>query len=95
MLETKMTKEAKIMTDCDYPNCERCDKYIEHECTVPIVVSKQNFHELTLELAWLKKTLQEVENALYDEILGTKREPKDVLYEAVDCSCGIPEGYEL
>lgn len=57
-LEQLSESKAKPATGCIYPNCEECDKYHGHYCTVPIVVSKQmwknldgiiNMHQMRIE----------------------------------------------
>lgn len=45
-LEQLSENKAKPATDCIYPECEECDKYHGHYCTVPIVVSKQMWKNL-------------------------------------------------
>lgn len=45
-LERVSQSKAKPMSGCIYPECEECDKYHGHYCTVPMVVSKQMWKNL-------------------------------------------------
>lgn len=71
-LEHKTEKTAKPVSECVYPKCEECDKYHGHFCTVPIVVSKQDWLSMH---DWAQKTTNRIcdlENLVTEEILGTK-----------------------
>lgn len=42
-LEQLAESKAKPATECIFPKCEECDKYHGKYCTVPMVVSKQQW----------------------------------------------------
>ena len=63
---------AQPMRECPYPNCELCYLYIGNYCTVPMVVSKQNYLLVGEKLAIMEKRLTDLENLITDEILGDK-----------------------
>lgn len=60
---------AKPASACIYPQCEKCDKYHGHYCTVPMVVSKQNWLTTEAAIARLEKRVSELEYLVADEIL--------------------------
>ena len=64
-LEHKTTNTAKPISECVYPKCEECDKYHGHYCTVPIVVTKQNY----LMAGERLRKLEETVDALKEDIL--------------------------
>ena len=69
-LERKTERTAKPISECVYPKCEDCDKYHGHYCTVPMVVSKQIYHQTAERMAKIEKHLIELENLVTEEILG-------------------------
>lgn len=71
LLERVDANRAKPVTDCPYPNCERCDKYHGHYCTVPMVVSKQIWRLTEALIVQMENRLTELENLVTDEILGS------------------------
>lgn len=67
---------AKPASECVYPKCEECDKYHGHYCTVPIVVSKQDWLSMH---DWAQKTTNRIcdlENLVTEQILGAEWERK-------------------
>lgn len=70
---------AKPMEKCKYPLCEECVHYIGHYCTVPIVVSKQQWLILEGKMWEWYKRMDDLENLVTDEIL---RSDKDVAMPA-------------
>lgn len=75
-LERKSEKTAKPMSKCLYPKCEECDKYHGHYCTVPMVVSKQNYLLTEKKLQSLEARLNDLENLVTEQILGAEWERK-------------------
>lgn len=71
-LERKTERTAKPISECVYPKCEDCDKYHGHYCTVPMVVSKQIYRETMERIGKIEKTIIELENLVYDKLLGDK-----------------------
>lgn len=71
-LERKTERTANPISECVYPKCEECDHYHGHYCTVPMVVSKQNYLLVGEKLAIMEKRLTDLENLITDEILGDK-----------------------
>ena len=71
-LERKTERTAKPISECIYPKCEECDKYHGHFCTVPMVVSKQIYRETMERIGKIEKTIIELENLVYDKLLGDK-----------------------
>ncbi len=69
-LERKTERTAKPISECVYPKCEDCDKYHGHYCTVPMVVSKQIYHQTAERMSKIEKHLIELENLVTEEILG-------------------------
>ena len=65
---------AKPMGKCKYPLCEECVHYIGHYCTVPIVISKQNYIIINDKIDDLMKRVLDLENLVYDELLKDKGE---------------------
>ena len=63
---------AKPMEKCKYPLCEECVHYIGHYCTVPIVISKQNYIIINDKIDDLMKRVLDLEILVYDEILKPK-----------------------
>ena len=75
-LEHKTASTAKPASECVYPKCEECDKYHGHYCTVPIVVSKQDWLSMH---DWAQKTTNRIcdlENLVTEQILGAEWERK-------------------
>jgi len=72
-LEQTAEDTAKPAEECLYPACEKCDKYHGSWCTVPMVVSKQNFLLTADLLTALDKRVNELEKIITDEILGLKQ----------------------
>ena len=72
-LEHMSNVTAKPAGECIYPRCEDCDKYHGHWCTVPMVISKQNFIFAERKLQSLEARLDDLENLVTDEILGSER----------------------
>ena len=71
-LERTDLNRAKPVSECLYPNCEECDKYHGHYCTVPIVVSKQDWLSMH---DWAQKTTNRIcdlENLVTEEIIGER-----------------------
>lgn len=62
---------AKPMEECKYPLCEECARYVGHYCTVPIVVSKQQWLILEGKMWEWYKRMDDLENLVTDEILGS------------------------
>ena len=90
--DTKIIK----LKDCDYPRCELCTEFEDGYCTVPVILNKQKYRELETEIEKMKNDIKELDKALYDEILGVKREPKTPLYETVTANggeYGLPDNY--
>ena len=63
---------AKPISECVYPKCEECDHYHGHWCTVPVVVSKQNFILINDKIDDLMKRVLDLENLVDEEILKPK-----------------------
>ena len=61
------------MSECVYPNCEECDYYHGHYCTVPIVISKQMLRHTEERLENLQYRLTKLEDLVFDELLKPKR----------------------
>ena len=64
--------KAKPITECVYPVCEECEKYVDGFCTVPMVVSKQNYIIINDKIDDLMKRVLDLENLVMDKILGDK-----------------------
>ena len=71
-LERAGENRATPVKDCLYPKCEDCDKYHGHYCTVPMVISKQYLTILEDKIADLMKRVLDLENLVYDKILGDR-----------------------
>ena len=71
-LERTNQRTAKPISACPYPNCEECDNYHGHYCTVPMVVSKQTYLSMAEELRLMNKKIDELEKLVTDEILGDR-----------------------
>ena len=71
-LERADLNRAKPVSECIYPKCEECDKYHGHYCTVPMVVSKQNYLLTEKKLQSLEARLNDLENLVTEEIIGSK-----------------------
>ena len=73
-LERVSLNRAKPAEECMYPHCEECDKYHGHYCTVPIVVSKQQWLILEGKMWEWYKRMDDLENLVTDEILGSDKD---------------------
>ena len=62
---------AKPAEECMYPECEKCDKYHGHYCTVPMVVSKQIWRMTEERLWYLNNRLDTIEELVTAKILGS------------------------
>ena len=71
-LERADLNRAKPVSECVYPKCEECDKYHGHYCTVPMVVSKQNYIIINDKIDDLMKRVLDLENLVTEEIIGSK-----------------------
>ena len=71
-LERVNAQKAKPTSACIYPKCEECDKYHGHYCTVPMVVSKQNYIIINDKIDDLMKRVLDLENLVIGEILGAE-----------------------
>ena len=74
VLERVSQSRATPERQCDYPECEKCDYYHAHYCTVPIVVSKQIFRMTEEKIYSLEKKLAELEALVVDSILKSNDE---------------------
>ena len=72
-LESASANRAKPASKCIYPRCEECDKYHGHYCTVPMVVSKQDFIIINDKINDLMKRVLDLETLVTDEILGSDK----------------------
>ena len=72
-LERINAAKAKPTKECAYPDCEECDKYHGHYCTVPMVVSKQIWRLTEDLIVRMEKRLTELENLVTDEILRSDK----------------------
>lgn len=73
-LERADLHRAKPVSECIYPKCEECDKYHGHYCTVPMVVSKQIYLLTEKKLQSLEARLNDLENLVTEEIIGSKHD---------------------
>lgn len=73
-LERKSERTAKPVSECIYPKCEECDKYHGHYCTVPMVVSKQDWLSMHAWAQGITNRVCELENLVTEEILGLRKE---------------------
>lgn len=83
-LERINAGRAKPASECAYPNCERCDNYHGHYCTVPMVVSKQNFRLTAERISKIENELMELKCLVTAEVLGAKGADKGTLREDVN-----------
>lgn len=70
-LERINANTAKPAGECMYPECEKCDKYHGHYCTVPMVVSKQIWRMTEERLWYLNNRLDTIEELVTAKILGS------------------------
>lgn len=70
-LERINQSKAKPAGECMYPECEKCDKYHGHYCTVPMVISKQIWRMTEERLWYLNNRLDTIEELVTDKILGS------------------------
>ena len=82
LLERVGAKRAKPVPDCPYPECEKCDKYHGHYCTVPMVVSKQIWRLTEALIVQMENRLTELESLVTDEIIGSKE--RRVILQSAD-----------
>ena len=82
--------KAKPITECIYPRCEECEKYVDQFCTVPMVVSKQIYLFLGDEMAKLTDKVADLENLVYGKILGTRDEARLVSFSLSEELCENP-----
>ena len=77
-MENKDRMTAVPIKKCAYPRCLECPSYVVHEgerfCNVPMVISKQIYFDLRMEIARINNIIKDLENSLYDEILGSTEE---------------------
>ena len=74
-LERMNANKAKPETECAYPNCEECDKYHGHYCTVPIVFSKQMFKDFN---GIMERTRMQIESLMFEiAVLKERAYPAD------------------
>ena len=57
--------KAKPMAECVFPKCEECDKYHGKYCTVPMVVSKQQWLAVAQLLESHMNRLQQLESDVF------------------------------
>lgn len=81
-LERVSLNRAKPVEECMYPHCEECDKYHGHYCTVPIVVSKQQWLILEGKMWEWYKRMDDLENLVTDEILRSQTRDGITLHPA-------------
>lgn len=72
-LERINQSRAKPAEECMYPECEKCDKYHGHYCTVPMVISKQMHIIINDKIDDLMKRVLDLEVLVYDEILRSDK----------------------
>lgn len=72
-LERVSQKRAKPVEKCIYPRCEDCDKYHGHYCTVPMVISKQNYIIINDKIDDLTKRMLDLEDIVNYEILRSDK----------------------
>ena len=80
MLERVSQFKAKPIEECGYPCCEECSDYVGGYCTIPMVVTKQLYLLTADKLVSMGKRLTELENLVYDEILGIDGDANETLY---------------
>ena len=73
LLERVDAKRARPVTDCPYPECEKCENYHGNYCTVPMVVSKQIWRLTEALIVQMENRLTELENLVTDEILRSDK----------------------
>ena len=79
LLERVDAKRARPVTDCPYPECEKCENYRGNYCTVPMVVSKQIWRLTEALIVQMDNRLTELENLVTDEILRSERRRNEIL----------------
>ena len=79
LLERVDAKRARPVTDCPYPECEKCENYRGNYCTVPMVVSKQIWRLTEALIVQMENRLTELENLVTDEILRSERRRNEIL----------------
>lgn len=88
----KIDERIDKISDCYYPDCELCFAFKGNMCAVPIVIDKQSYIELRVEIEKMKNDISELGNTLYDEILGQKHGAPKEIYERV--AYGLPNDYD-
>lgn len=73
-LERVTDNTANPTTECLYPQCEKCSRYIGlggvYYCTVPMVVNKQIWLVTASKIRMLERCLAELQTTVFDHILG-------------------------
>ena len=73
-LEKVTDNTANPTTECLYPQCEKCSRYIGiggvYYCTVPMVVNKQIWLLTASKIRMLERCLAELQTTVFDHILG-------------------------
>lgn len=64
-LEQLSESKARPATECIFPKCEECDKYHGKHCTVPIVVSKQQWLAVAQMLESHMNRLRKLESDVF------------------------------
>ena len=72
-LERINANKAKPAKECVYPCCEECDHYRGHYCTVPMVVSKQDYLNMEAWMIKLERKVNELDSFVADEILRSDK----------------------
>ena len=72
VLEYMGDETAKPIGECAYPNCEECDKYHGHYCTVPMVISKEIWHLAKEFISETESRLTLLESLVADLTIGKK-----------------------
>lgn len=77
-LERVTDNTANPTTECLYPNCEKCSRYVGlggvYYCTVPMVVNKQIWLVTASKIRRMEKCMTELQTVLYDHILGVEND---------------------
>ena len=65
--------KVPMMTKCGYPDCEKCDNFDGEHCPMTAVITVSLIFAVSERIALMDKTLTELENTVYDEILGADK----------------------
>lgn len=65
--------KATMMTKCGYPDCEKCGDFDGGHCLVSAVITKRLIFAMTERINLMDETLTELENTVYDVILGADK----------------------